>query len=137
MAKRWKELRPCQRCGEKYTPRIALQKFCSIKCQKVSPSAFTENKLSNGTIGAIGELAAAAELMKIGWEVFRALSPSCSCDLAAIKDGKLYRFEVRTGYQHPKGRIAYSPYNVRAENVIVITYPFKMHLFPANPVPAA
>jgi Holliday junction resolvase len=35
--------------------------------------------------------------MKKGFEVFRALSPHASCDLIALKDGKLLRVEARVG----------------------------------------
>lgn len=42
----------------------------------------------------------AADLLAKGYEVFRAVSPSCSCDLAILRDGKLTRVEVRTGYRN-------------------------------------
>lgn len=41
----------------------------------------------------------ACDLLRRGYEVFRALSPSASCDLAILKAGKLLRVEVRTGYR--------------------------------------
>ena len=37
--------------------------------------------------------------MRLGYEVFRAVSPHSSCDLMAMKDGAVYRIEVRTGYK--------------------------------------
>jgi hypothetical protein len=55
--------------------------------------------LASATVGALGELLVAADLLIRGYEVFRAISPSCSCDLAILKDGKLLRVEVRTGYR--------------------------------------
>lgn len=60
--------------------------------------------IPRGTTGAVSELRVAADLLERGYEVFRAVSPSCSCDLAVLKDGKLVRVEVRTGYESPTGR---------------------------------
>jgi hypothetical protein len=58
--------------------------------------------LPAGTVGAISEILAAADLMKRGYDVFRALSPSCSCDLIAIAAGQPpLRIEVRTGNRSP------------------------------------
>ncbi len=65
--------------------------------------------LPTGTIGAIGELAAGADLLRRGYEVFRALSPACSCDLIALRDGRLLRIEVRTGTRNLRtGHVAWS-----------------------------
>jgi hypothetical protein len=46
-------------------------------------------------------MAAAIDLMKLGYEVFRALSPACSCDLIALGPAGALRIEVRTGYRSP------------------------------------
>ena len=46
--------------------------------------------------GTISELTAAADLTEKGYEVFRALDPCASCDLVALKDGKMQRVQVRT-----------------------------------------
>jgi len=62
-------------------------------------------KLPTGTVGAISELRVCAFLLSRGYEVFRSVSPSCSCDLAILKDGKLLRIEVRSGYRQENGRI--------------------------------
>jgi len=34
------------------------------------------------------------------WSVFRSLSPSSFCDLVVIKDDKVLKIEVRTGYRN-------------------------------------
>lgn len=56
--------------------------------------------LPTGTAGTISELLVGVDLLKRGYEVFRALSPSCSCDLSILKDGCLLRVEVKTGYRN-------------------------------------
>jgi len=38
-----------------------------------------------------------AYLLRQGYEVFRSVSPHCSCDLLAYKAGKTVRVEVRVG----------------------------------------
>lgn len=38
------------------------------------------------------------DLMSKGYHVFRALSPSCPCDLLILKDGELLKIEVKTAY---------------------------------------
>ncbi len=40
-----------------------------------------------------------------GYDTFRALSPSCPCDLLALKDGEVLRVEVRTVKRRPDGAI--------------------------------
>ena len=55
--------------------------------------------LATGTVGAISELIVTVDMLKRGFEVFRAVSAHCSCDLAALKDGKLLRIEVKTSYR--------------------------------------
>jgi len=47
------------------------------------------------TIGAIGELMVASDLMKRGYHVFRAMSPSAPCDLLVMREGLSARVEVR------------------------------------------
>ncbi len=46
------------------------------------------------------ELLVAADLLSNGFEVLRALSPGCSCDLAILKGDRLIRVQVTTGYRN-------------------------------------
>lgn len=56
------------------------------------------------TVGALRELVAAVHLMEKGYHVFRALSPSCACDLVAYRDGETpIRIEVRSAPTKPLG----------------------------------
>jgi len=64
--------------------------------------------LPSGTVGALHELLVCADLMMKGYNVFRAMSPSCSCDIMATKADVIYRIEVTTGIKYPStGRISY------------------------------
>lgn len=88
---------------------VRNSKYCSKKCRRESErrrfryqAAVHAPGVSRTTIGAVGEMLVAADLLIRGYEVFRALSPGCSCDLAILKDGRLLRVEVRTGYRYNK-----------------------------------
>ena len=95
-----RKLMTCK-CGEEFTRFNWQQKYCSKECQ--SRFYRDENGLvptypgiSTSTVGTISELIVAVDLLKRGYDVFRALSPTCSCDLAFITNGRLVRVEVRT-----------------------------------------
>lgn len=49
----------------------------------------------SGTAGAMCELLVACDLLKRGYHVFRAVSPSCPCDLLVMREGLSARVEVR------------------------------------------
>ena len=114
--------RRCLRCGKYIETRLAFggssgRKYCSLKCKKAAARArwvqqggqrdFYPN-LSRVTVGAINELRVATDLLRKGYEVFRALTPNSPCDLAILKKSKLLRIEVRTGYIVPGGRVVTS-----------------------------
>jgi len=63
--------------------------------------------VSRSTKGAISELLVAGDLLFKGYEVFRAVSPACSCDLIAQKNGRLTRIEVRTGALNKNGSVCF------------------------------
>jgi hypothetical protein len=100
----------CKVCKKEFCTRKSLQTICSKDCRRKlakSRKPFDED-LSTGTAGTISELTVAADLIKKGWSVFRALSPNCFCDLVAYKKGKKIRLiEVRTGRENENGEISY------------------------------
>lgn len=95
----------CLICQRPYMPICKTQKYCSPKCSQIAHQQRNLNRvthqssttLSTATVGTISELRVATDLLLKGYEVFRALSPSCSCDLAILKDSKLLKVEVKTG----------------------------------------
>lgn len=97
-------------CGVVFETRRINQKFHSVPCQtehynKANACESAYPGVPTGTVGAIAELRVSVDLLAKGFEVFRAISPSCSCDLAALKDGRLLRIEVRTAYRSKNGGI--------------------------------
>ncbi len=90
-------------------------KYCSDTCRHVSNNG-PSLPISSGTMGAISELIAAADLMVRGYEVFRAVSQACSADLAILKDGRLVLIEVRTAkWNKARTQLNYSKVKMRAD----------------------
>jgi hypothetical protein len=50
-------------------------------------------------------LVVAADLLKRGYHVFRAMSPACPCDLVLLENGHLLRVEVTTGFLSGNGTL--------------------------------
>jgi hypothetical protein len=61
-------------------------------------------------------------LLKMGYEVFRAVSPACSCDIAILKNKILTRVEVRSGCILPSGKITFATSsNERYDIMAIVT----------------
>ena len=58
--------------------------------------------------------------MAKGYEVFRALSQACSCDLAILLNGELYRVEVRTVPRNRDGSLSYQPPDAPRHDILAI-----------------
>jgi hypothetical protein len=71
-------------------------------------------------VGAISELLVCADLLKKGYEVFRAVSQHCSCDLAILKDKALVRVEVRTAFMNGKGELNYAKPKPEKSDVLAL-----------------
>lgn len=80
-------------------------------------------KLPTSTVGAISELRAASDLLGKGYHVFRALSPACPCDIAVLRDGKLLRIEVKTGYRTATGKLYKSPAHNNEFDILAMVLP--------------
>ena len=57
---------------------------------------YTSNNLTKGVRGALSELTVCSDLLLRGFEVFRAVFPTASCDLLVMRKNKIYRVEVKT-----------------------------------------
>jgi hypothetical protein len=96
-------LNHCATCGKPLSPEKLARnaKFCSKTCCAAQVNKFKKSAYPNlvtGTVGALHELMVACDLMRRGFALFRALSPSCSCDMVMLSGGKAIRIEVTTGY---------------------------------------
>lgn len=104
MAKQFKYEKKCKICKKKFRHYQPQTKCCSEECRKLYRQYHDKRvgffpHINGNTVGAITEIEIAADLMKKGYFVFRALSPACFCDLIAIKNNKFLKIECRTGYQ--------------------------------------
>lgn len=111
----------CVVCGKTFEHNQKDVRYCSSECRKEKYRQYTGRfsrypNISTGTVGALTELEVAADLLKKGYEVFRSLSPSASCDLAVLQNGVLRRIEVRTAYRGPSGVISTTRNGFRADH---------------------
>jgi len=106
----------CIHCGKliewKANGPKQIRKYCNRKCgdahyKTINLSLSSEYDLSTNTVGTMAELLVCYDLSLQGWEVFRAVSPSASCDMLIMKNGRLLRIEVRTGTRTMSGRLNY------------------------------
>lgn len=104
----------CDICGEPFNAKVHNQgqvnRTCSQECREAlkrkNYSSPYGVQLTTGTMGAVGEMVVAIDLINRGYHVFRALSPSCPCDLVAYRDGVApFRVEVRTATRKADGSI--------------------------------
>lgn len=84
----------CETCGRPFAAQQPNAKYCGEDCRPQYKKPFPG--LNTGQVGAIGELRVCTDLLARGFEVFRSVSPACSCDLIALKNGAMLRIEVRT-----------------------------------------
>ena len=101
-------MKVCKQCGKElpstrwvYCSEECHHLFNSVQYKKLNP----RYGRTSATTGAIAELRVSIDLLQKGYDVFRALSPSCSCDLAILKDAKILRIEVRTCFIGVTGKI--------------------------------
>jgi hypothetical protein len=117
----------CSVCGKSFLTNRNDRKYCKGKCREDFWRARNVNlrqptlKLATGTIGALSELIVCSDLLQRGYEVFRAVSPSCSTDLIASKNDNIFKVEVRTGRYNASKKLYYANQNVRSHVVAVVT----------------
>lgn len=107
--------KPCVLCSTVFVPRGDFAKFCSDACRTKNQRMRAGNNIDKYpktklmSIWKAAELSVAADLMKKGYEVFSAISPSTYCDILAKKlGGSFLEIEVRTGYKGVSGRISFT-----------------------------
>lgn len=101
----------CANCGSEFK-RINknIKKFCTRRCRDMVRNRNHVIKsplsgLTTGTSGAISELMVSCQMLKSGYSIFRAVSPSCFCDLIAVKGKDIFRVEVTTGTKYKNGKV--------------------------------
>lgn len=86
-------------------------KFCSDHCKRLwLKRRYRERRPAQAAVnphavGCMSELAVSIDLLRRGFEVYRALNGIARCDLAVLRDGKLVLVEVTTGHRTHTGRM--------------------------------
>ena len=127
----------CVFCG-KIISDIRLKrhaKYCSSKCGHEKQTKDYRDKnpyptCSRNTSGAIGEYRVIIDLLNKHYDVFQSCTPNGSCDLAVLKDGKLFRIEVTVGRYTPNGKWSYATHNSERYDIIAIVFPDKISYVP-------
>lgn len=112
----------CLQCGGPIPEerRRYHAKYCSSHCSNLKNGKryrYLNPKpiFSTDTVGLISEHRVVIDLLSKGYEVFRAVSHACSCDLAILKNGHLLRVEVRTGRYTSTGKIWHNQKGFKAD----------------------
>jgi predicted nucleic acid-binding Zn ribbon protein len=99
-----------------------LGKSRPLRARKTSRKSSQDGVLTSGMSGALNELIVSADLLARHIHVFRALSPSCPCDLIVLHDGKLLRVEVTAGAYNLTGGFTYIKHNSDNYDVIAVVF---------------
>lgn len=121
----------CEMCHREipFLQRKSNRRYCSSGCRTAMEGLKYRHlnplSLNSSHMGAIAELLVAADLLNKGYEVFRALSSGCSCDIAVLKSGKLLRIEVKTRRRTSSGNVSTAPttHQVGKHDVMAIYVP--------------
>ncbi len=119
----------CQSCGGEIVKIRGVvlreaRKFCSNPCRRAwyAKKYLEVNnfrwKLPTATVGAIHELLVGVDLLRKGYAVFRALSPSSPGDLAILMKGKLLIVEVTTAARSAQGKLFYHKHPKQSHDLI-------------------
>ncbi len=126
-------LTQCVSCNESISEDRQRRgaKFCSERCRagyqgrayaelNPVPRRGSPGVIATGSVGAAAEMAVCADLLMRGYAVFRAVSQACPCDLAVLRDGRLLRIEVKTGYRTASGGVQYPKLSKEHFDVLAI-----------------
>jgi hypothetical protein len=97
----------CVICGGFYQKKQPNQLYCSNACRKIAYGRVGYIPISSASVGSISEMEVCCEMLRRGYCVFRAVSPSGFSDVVAIKGDEILMLEVRTGYRGNGGTLSY------------------------------
>ncbi|MCI0528347.1 MAG: hypothetical protein L0Y56_12980 [Nitrospira sp.] len=75
--------------------------------------------MTRSQTGTFHEMKVVIDLMRRGYEVYRAVSGGAPCDFVAVKDGKAIRVEVTTGHRY-KTKLNHPPKDPNKFDVLAI-----------------
>ena len=117
----------CEFCGNILSAAKLRRRarFCDKKCCRLNEQREFRRRngttgLSSGKAGAVQELLVCADLLRLGYDVFRSVSPHSSCDIVIVKEGLFLRVEVTTGHLNKNGEIRYPHHKPNNYDIIAI-----------------
>lgn len=134
------EMTQCTGCGIAFVPSRRFRQYCSASClgshqrRRQGHGILSKNGINSSEIGAISELRVCADLLQLGYEVFRSVSPTCSFDVVAHDGVRLWRVEIRTGYRGVNGSL-HAGKHKRAD-VLAVYVPLDNSVVYDPPLPA-
>ncbi len=119
----------CGGCGGKIPENKARYKarFCSSDCRrKFYRDKYRQNNpqpvISTGSMGAVGEMIVASDLLLRGFAVYRAVSQSSPCDLIATRGDAILRVEVTKGIRTMLGCVNWAKHDEKNYDHLAIYF---------------
>jgi|GEM_PF-3997791 len=116
----------CLNCSELMKNVLPHRKYCSKKCKikyqskQMGFDKYENENLNNISRGAMNEMIVCADLIRNGFEVFKAIANN-SCDLAILKNKTLYRVEVTSGNIYSKnGKVHIPTKDVNKHDILAV-----------------
>lgn len=136
----------CKRCGDALSERKTRARavYCSTECSTRAAkdryhekNPFRPHLMAPAKRGAVSELRVTIDLTERGYEVFKSINPSCSCDIAILKNGSLLRVEVTTGRFTQNGSLIYPKHAKENFDILAVVLPSNEIKYIPDPLPSA
>ena len=116
----------CRECGKKFETNNKTKISCSLSCsrkfnrKKYNDINDTDINLTRNESGMLGELIVMQDLVRKGWNVYKAISGSAPVDLVAFKGDVIYKIEVKLGEMSASGYVNFpKPRNLEYDLVAI------------------
>lgn len=130
-----KHAKVCPVCKKDFSVGYGWQKYCGAACRfrDQRPAEKLRSVICTANVGAAHELLVCADLLKLGFAVYRSVSPSAAADLIVFKRGRMFRVEVTTGHITATGKLTYAKPDVdpRYDVLAVVEWNNKVTYKPA------
>lgn len=113
-------LKLCLGCKKSFVA-LADGDHCTKRCRR-EHRPVPKKKADTGTIGAVGELLVSIRLMREGYAIFRALSPSSPCDLIAAHGATTLRVEVTKATRCSTGKVFYAKHDPARYDLLALWF---------------
>lgn len=131
------EIAGCLGCGRSIKTQTRYPRkypgYCRAECHARANRPAIVRSMSTTTVGAISEYRVCIDLLQRGYEVFRAVSPSCKCDIMASRGDDKIRVEVKTAAYRRDGRPAGGTAAYNRFDVLALVLPEQVVYVPALP----